>query len=75
MHVTKDHPSFKAASKMPLLSHHMHGEPFDITKSEVVRWLIAQPALQQELFNQMKRTGAIVWDAGRWRGADTSSTG
>jgi len=57
---------------MPLLSHFHRGQPFGVSRSDVVQWLIAQPEIQQEIFNQMKRNGAIVWDDGKWRGSETT---
>jgi hypothetical protein len=38
--------------------------------SEVVAWLREQPEVCQEMFNWLKRQGAIVYDDGRWRGAE-----
>jgi hypothetical protein len=62
--------ALRAAAKMPLLSHVKRGERFDISKSEVVQWLMAQPEVQQETFNWIKRQGAIVFEDGQWRGAE-----
>lgn len=57
---------------MPLLSHVRHGEPFDIMRSEAVNWLLKQPAIRQELWNYLKRTGAVVYhESGQWHGAET----
>ena len=64
-------PALKCAARMPLLDHYRRGESFDITRSDVVRWLCDQPELQQELFNFCKRHDAIVYVNGRWVGADT----
>jgi hypothetical protein len=61
-----------AAKSMPLLRHFpAHGETFDIMRSEVVRWLIEQPAVRQEIFNLCKRNGSIVYVDGKWVGAHT----
>ena len=39
------------------------GQPFDIAKSEVVGWLISQPEIQDWLFERLKESQAIVFDA------------
>jgi hypothetical protein len=39
------------------------GQPFDIAKSEVVGWLISQPEIQYWLFERLKESQAIVFDA------------
>jgi hypothetical protein len=69
-------PALKAAALMPLLPHNRSGEPFDITKSEVVHYLIAQPEIQQSVFNFCKRAGAINFDldTGKWVGASYSAS-
>jgi hypothetical protein len=64
-------PALKAAAKMPLLDHYHRGEPFDISRSDVVRWLCDQPEIQQALFNYYKRNGLIVYVDGKWMGAET----
>jgi hypothetical protein len=58
---------------MPLLEHFKRGRPFDIAESDVADWLCQQPELRQELFNWCKRIGAITYDNGQWRGANTRS--
>jgi hypothetical protein len=59
----------KAAAKMPPLPHWSH-QGFDVMRSEVCKWLIAQPELRQELFNWAKRHGVITFDTEThcWRG-------
>ena len=60
-----------AANSMPPLQHWDRTEPFDITHSEVCRWLTQQPELAQYLFNQVKCVN-IVYDkeSRTWRGVD-----
>jgi hypothetical protein len=65
--------ALKVAARMPLLRHHMRDEPFDILRSDVVAWLVSQPEIAQELFNYVRRHGAIVYVDGRWCGAETQS--
>jgi hypothetical protein len=61
---------------MPLLQHFPpRGEPFDIMRSKVVDWLVNQAEVRQDLFNHFRRSGAIIYDNGKWRGADTTSGG
>jgi hypothetical protein len=76
MHTRKTSRDYalEVARRMPALRHFPPpGEPFDISKSQVINWLIAQAPVQQELFNFCKRHGAIVYDVEthRWRGADS----
>jgi hypothetical protein len=65
----------KAAARMPLLEHYRRGEPFNISKSEVVKWLCRQPEIQQQFFNYYKACGAIVFDieTGGWHGSNWSN--
>lgn len=61
----------RVASTMPPLSHWLgHDQSFSITRSEVVRWLIAQPEIQQFVFNACKNAGVIEFDleSRRWHG-------
>jgi hypothetical protein len=60
--------ALRAASKSPLLSHHVPGQRFDIMQSKMVDHLVRLPEVRQWVFNFCKRHGAIVWDEGRWRG-------
>jgi hypothetical protein len=62
------------ARRMPLLSHFHVGRPFDLAESDVIAWLCAQPEIQQELFNYVKRHGAIVYEDGKWRGVETTAS-
>ena len=59
--------ALKVVSKMPVLSHFHPGRPFDIMRSEVVHWLIAQPEIAQEIFNLCKHADEICYDNGKWR--------
>ena len=57
-------------SLMPPLHHTLPDQEFDIERSEVVAWLIAQPGFKQWVFERAKSTERIVYDGetGRWRG-------
>ena len=56
---------FRTACLMPGGKSHWpdRGQPFDIAKSEVVQWLISQPKIQDWLFERLKESQAIVFDA------------
>lgn len=75
MNIHTHNPSVRnallAAVRMPLLPHHIEGEPFNIKRSKVVDWLCAQPEVRQQVFNFYKNSGAIQYYKGRWRGANT----
>ena len=46
-------------------------QPFDPSKSEVVAWLVAQPEIQNYLFDKCHNSGAICFDSESqtWRGS------
>lgn len=61
-----------AALTMPPLRHWPNQMlPFDISNSQVIRWLTAQPEVQQWLFDTLRSRKLIVFDAatGLWHGA------
>lgn len=59
------------AKKMPRLRHTV-GDKFDIRTSEVVKWLLNQPDIMQQVFNSAMNSKVIVFDSDthEWRGAD-----
>lgn len=59
------------ARKMPRLKHTV-GDRFDTHTSEVVKWLLNQPDIMQQVFNSAMNSKAIVYDydTHEWRGAD-----
>jgi hypothetical protein len=64
-------PAMRAASTMPPLTHWLgRDQSFSITRSEVARWLAAQPEILQFVFNSMKNAGVIEFDLESrcWRG-------
>jgi hypothetical protein len=65
---------FDCARKMPELKHVIDGEEFDITKSEVVQWLIKQPDILQYIYNKAhgESERAIIYnkERGTWQGVD-----
>jgi hypothetical protein len=74
-HWQKETMMFRAASRMPLLPHFpCDGSPFDINKSEAVKWLCSQEAIKQTIFNMAKRHGMIEFDLEKrcWRGVNWS---
>lgn len=62
------------AKQMPELRHSIPGEKFDVTKSDVVKWLISQPDILQYLFDHVKNRD-IVYNPtrGTWQGIDYES--
>jgi hypothetical protein len=59
---------------MPELFHQLPGDEFDIMKSEVVDWLCQQPEIREAIYNFYRSRGAIVFRAGRWRGAENNES-
>ena len=60
------------AKYMPELKHKV-GEEYDITKSEVVKWLISQPDIQEYIFKRVSDGGASALikynpETKTWRG-------
>jgi hypothetical protein len=57
---------------MPPRRHSIPGQPFDIERSEVVRWLLSQPEVTRWVFDVARSRGWIVYDraTGTWRGRD-----
>lgn len=59
------------AKQMPELKHTIPGEKFDITKSEVVKWLISKPDILQYLFDHVKNVDLVYNpEYGTWIGVD-----
>jgi hypothetical protein len=65
--------ALKRAAQMPALFHSLPNQEFDLTKSEVVRWLCEQSEIRQAVFDWCMNKGAIVFDraTGEWKGCDT----
>lgn len=57
---------------MPLLYHRKPKLKFSIDNSEVVKWMISQPDIQQYVFDKASALGYITFDAetNKWRGVD-----
>jgi hypothetical protein len=62
---------YKTAVTMPPLRHTV-GLVFDIEKSEVINWILAQPGMKQYIFKKLTHEGGIVFDqsTGCWRGKE-----
>ncbi len=54
--------------KMPPLYHTLPGRPFRLEDSEVVRWLLDQPAVVQALFGRAKNYLRYDGSTGKWSG-------
>lgn len=59
------------AKQMPELKHSVLGKKFDVTKSDVVKWLISQPDILQYLFDHVKNVDIVyVPEYSTWVGVD-----
>lgn len=61
---------FEIIKNMPELYHTIPGEVFSLEKSQVIKWLINQPELQQHIFDFVKNNGLIIYDREnkKWKG-------
>ena len=66
-----DYSFLECARKMPALQH-VKSKPFDITQSEVAKWLVSQPDIMQKIFDMAVRHQVITYDikTQTWRGVD-----
>jgi hypothetical protein len=66
---------YRCACQMPSGQRHQSGATYDVRSSEIVRWLVSQPVILQDLFNKVSKTGAIVFDpeSRTWSGRDNSN--
>ncbi len=72
-HAIDNNPSkaILKAAQMPCLTHKVEQNGFDITKSEVIGWLVKQPEILEAMFlHYYQYTGAIVYDKdeSKWKG-------
>lgn len=60
------------AKRMPELRHSIPGQEFEIQNSEVVQWFIKQPEVLNYVWNNIKNSGAVTYnaDTGCWRGVE-----
>ena len=60
------------ARQMPPLYHSIPGQNFDITRSQVIQWLTAQPEIMNYIWDNIKNSDDVFYDAdtGKWCGAD-----
>ena len=66
-----DYSFLECARQMPPMKH-IKSEPFDITQSEVAKWLVSQPDIMQKIFDMARRKGLIEYDSetNTWKGID-----
>ncbi len=59
------------AKDMPPLAHST-SKPFDITKSEVAKWLVSQPEVMQKIFNMASNRAVIKFNSETqmWQGVN-----
>jgi hypothetical protein len=65
--------SLQVAADMPFRSHWPDlSKPFHPSRSQVIQWLLAQPSIQQWVFEKAKRHGFIAYhrSRGQWAGTD-----
>lgn len=60
------------AKNMPPLRHSIPGQEFNIYDSEVIQWLINQPEALNYIWNNIKNSGAVIYDksTGTWQGVN-----
>lgn len=63
------------AKQMPELKHKIDEGKYDVMKSEVVKWLLSQPDIQEYIFKRVTDGGEdalIKYDPerGTWKGID-----
>nr|DAN91094.1 MAG TPA: hypothetical protein [Caudoviricetes sp.] len=66
-----DYSFLECARQMPPMKH-IKSEPFDITQSEVAKWLVSQPDIMQKIFDMTANHHVITYDVKTqtWRGAE-----
>lgn len=59
-------------STMPPLRHTLPGQPFDIDRSEVVAWIMAQSGFKQWVASKVLGSRRVAYDAatGKWSGVE-----
>ena len=57
---------------MPPLRHSIPGREFDIMKSEVMDWIMAQPEIREYVFTKVTNFGSITFNNSTktWQGVD-----
>lgn len=60
------------ARNMPPLYHTIPKQSFDITQSEVLKWLVAQPEILNYIWDNIKNSNDVYYDSntGKWQGID-----
>lgn len=60
------------AKNMPPVRHTISGQNFEIQNSEAIQWLIQQPEILNYIWNNVKNSGAVIYDpqTSRWTGAE-----
>ena len=68
MRKSKNSSRLSIAAKMPPRYHTVPGQDFDIFKSEMIKWLVAQPEVLQYLFDKAKEYCEYDPISRKWRG-------
>ncbi|MGG2111937.1 hypothetical protein ABFY60_15665 [Lysinibacillus pakistanensis] len=64
--------NLEVARKLPPSYHTLPGEKFEMKKSEVINWLIEQPEILNYLWNNIKNSDDVEYNAatGVWTGVE-----
>ncbi|MDR7869160.1 MAG: hypothetical protein RIN56_20420 [Sporomusaceae bacterium] len=62
----------EVATFLPPTRHSIPGQEFDIRNSEVMKWLVQQPEILNYIWNNIKNSGAVVYNpqTGKWQGVE-----
>lgn len=57
---------------MPPLRHSIPDREFDIRNSEVMKWMLKNPATWNYIWNNIKQSGVVEYnpETGMWQGVD-----
>ena len=69
-HLVDNSSALRTFSKMPPLSHGSREAAYDVNESDAVKWLLAQDAIKQWVFDFARASGRVVFDreSGQWHG-------
>ncbi len=60
------------ARNLPPLYHKLPDKEYSPKKSEVIQWLIQRPSILEFIWDHVKQSGDVVYNAksGKWQGVD-----
>ena len=67
-----DYKFLNCAKNMPALYNKLPDEQYDITKREVISWLVSKTEIQNRIFEMAKAQNVIEYDSDlkKWKGID-----